>query len=455
MKRFLSVLLSLTFIFTLTATLGLNEVKADESVTIIYANVPDDWTAPHVWTWDDDGNGAFANLGWPGKEMKEDTNNPGWYYLYIPSTMTNVIINANDGGIQTDGIAITGDSWITITTTTETVDGEEVVTVTPVVDTTAQTTGDLPTYIPTKYVYAYVPVDWDTAAIWAWNFASGVGVYTTWPGEEMELLDDGWFRVEVPDDADRVIINNFGTTDPTLQTVDLEVGTEDVYIMLDEDPNTEGKYTATLTAEKPVILEDAFTVFVTVPEDWTTPSIWAWSHPDGTNVYTTWPGEPLVLNSESGYYEIQLPQWVNRIIINNGVTGDGAAQTVDGEVVDSTIDQYITIGDVDNEGKYAISFSDTAPLICPVGQHEEDGACVDDVLECPLGQHEEDGACVDDELECPAGQHEEDGVCVLDSVDDPEDPAEESSNTGLIVAISSVALVGVVGGTLFFIRRRG
>lgn len=362
-----------------------HDVKAEEQqedVSIIYANLPDDWNNPHIWTWDDDGNSAFASLGWPGKEMVEDANNPGWYYLYIPSSMTNVIINANDATIQTDAISVTGvNTWITVSTTTEIVNDEEVITVTPTTNETQETTGTIPEYIPTKYVYAFVPVDWDTAGIWAWNFESGAGVFENWPGEEMELLDDGWFRSEIPDTADRVIINSYGDTETLVQTIDLTVGTEDVYILLNEDPNDDGKFEATLSDEKPLILGDTFTAYIDVPEDWSAPKIWVWSHPDGTNLYPNWPGEEIAYNSESGYYEVQLPTWVNRIIINNGLTNDEAAQTVDGEISDTTKDYIITVGDPDSEGKFSITITERSDIICDENQHIENGTCVDNEIE--------------------------------------------------------------------------
>ncbi len=81
------------------------------------------------------------------------------------------------------------------------------------------------------------------------------------------------------------------------------------------------------------------------------------------------------------------------------------------------------------------------PLECPVGKHEENEVCVDDVvdLECPVGQHEENEACVDDvvDLECPVGQHEENEACVDDVVD-----------SGVIVLVEGSTLNFNVGDTL-------
>lgn len=355
MRKVFGLLLSFLLVFTISvASLTVNADEA-EDVVLIYFENPDGWDTPNVWTWDADGTGAFANLGWPGKAMTEDTTNTGWYYLYVPATMTNVIVNSSDGAdgyIQTEAFEIAGENvWVTVT------EAEGVYTGTT--STVQATSGVLPEYVATKYVYAYVPIDWDAAALWAWNDASGEGVFSAWPGQEMTLLDDGWFMYEIPDTADKIIINN-NNADACLQTVDLVVGTEDVYVLLDDEANTDGKFEATLSDEKPVIIEDGITLYITVPEGWTTPCLWAWSHPDGTNLYTTWPGNEITYNEDSGYYEVEVPTWINRVIVNNGSTGDDAAQTVDAEV-DTTGDRYLYVGDVDAEsGNYNLSVFDSS-----------------------------------------------------------------------------------------------
>ena len=64
-------------------------------------------------------------------------------------------------------------------------------------------------------------------------------------------------------------------------------------------------------------------VAVHVPEGWGTPSLWAWAD-DGTNAFAAWPGEALV--QEGDWYTIQVPGWINSVIINaNG----GTVQTTD------------------------------------------------------------------------------------------------------------------------------
>ena len=352
MKKVFGLLLGFLCVIALSLSLVPVQAEETEDVVLIYVEAPQGWESPHVWAWDDDGAGAFANLGWPGKAMVEDEANAGWFYLYVPATMTNVIINANEGAVQTEGFSISGENvWVTVT------EAEGVFTSTT--STVQATQGNLPEYVATKYIYAYVPIDWDTAGIWAWNNASGTGVFTTWPGQEMTLLDDGWFMYEIPDTADRVIINNYNTENG-VQTVDLTVATEDVYILLDDEANDSGKFEATISSEKPVIIEDGITLYITVPETWEAPCLWAWSHPDGTNVYTTWPGQAISYDEESGYYVVEVPNWVNRIIINNGSTGDDAQQSIDTEL-DTTSNKYVYVGEANEEGKLLLTVY-TEPL---------------------------------------------------------------------------------------------
>jgi hypothetical protein len=40
---------------------------------------------------------------------------------------------------------------------------------------------------------------------------------------------------------------------------------------------------------------------------------------------------------------------------------------------------------------------------CDPGAHQQDGACVPDVINCPKGAHEQGGKCVRDEIQCGSG----------------------------------------------------
>ena len=109
--------------------------EASDGKMLIYAKLPSDWSAPHLWAWADDGTNAFD--AWPGGEMEADSNNDGWYYCWIPETTNNIIINANEAAVQTGDYKLENkNAWVTVT------DAENVE-----ISYDAQTTGDLPEYV--------------------------------------------------------------------------------------------------------------------------------------------------------------------------------------------------------------------------------------------------------------------------------------------------------------------
>ena len=133
-----------------------------------------------------------------------------------------------------------------------------------------------------------------------------------------------------------------------------------------------------------------------MPEDWADPCCWAWSAPDGTNAFASWPGEALT--REGDWYTIQVPGWINSVIINgNG----GTVQTQDLSV-EAGKDVWVVVTDAENA---AVSYEEPAAQAAPAE------------TEPP-------------ETEAPATG--------------PAPVEAEKSNTGLIVGIA--AAVAVLGG---------
>ena len=88
------------------------ETAGVENITV-YAQVPADWEAPCLWAWSaPDGTNAFA--AWPGEAMTEAD---GWYALEAPGWINSVIINANEGGVQTTDLSVESgkDVWVVVT----------------------------------------------------------------------------------------------------------------------------------------------------------------------------------------------------------------------------------------------------------------------------------------------------------------------------------------------------
>lgn len=75
----------------------------------VHALVPEDWSNPGCWAWKDGGEDAFA--AWPGEAMARGVD---WYTLQVPGWVNSVIINANDGTVQTADLAVEPgvDIWV-------------------------------------------------------------------------------------------------------------------------------------------------------------------------------------------------------------------------------------------------------------------------------------------------------------------------------------------------------
>lgn len=342
MKRFFTILLCLVAVVPFAWCNGAKEdasvepeiVEVPEKVVetvvedagdiLVYAKVPADWKFPCVWAWDKDGKGAFDS--WPGGMMDPDPQNEGWYYIWVPSNMVSVIINANDGTVQTSDLPTGGKNiWITVA------DDK-----TAVASPAKITAGELPEYAARYTVWAQVPESWNEPGVWAWEDPSGRNAFQTWPGRVMKDNGNGWFKAMVPEWCNCVIINADGGS---VQTADIkELDPADMWITVAEDGSFE------LTYDDPTIPKVAdITVYAKVPEGWTEPCLWAWSHPDGTNAFSAWPGEALK-DEGDGWYSITAPGWINSVIINaNG----GTVQTTDLRV-DAGKDVYVTVVDAEN-----------------------------------------------------------------------------------------------------------
>ena len=319
-KKVTSLLVSLMLLLLMVPTLAF---AADDERIIVYAQVPEDWTEPCIWAWADDGTNAFE--AWPGEKMTADENNPGWYYCWIPAAAGNVIINANEGGVQTaDQKLEAKNAWITIT------DADTVE-----ISYEAKTTGEIPEYVEMFEVHAKVDASWEDVRIWAWLDPDGTNAFEAWPGEAMTAGENGWYTAKVPVWVNSVIINANGGE---VQTEDLTIDAAEVWVTVDAEGAAEFTYN---DPDAPVA-ED-ITVYVQAPADWSEPHLWAWSAPDGTNVFSAWPGEALQ-DAGDGWLSLTVPGWINSIIVNGN---EGSVQTTDLSV-DVGKDVWIVVEDAEN-----------------------------------------------------------------------------------------------------------
>lgn len=296
--------------------------EADEAKVAINVKVPDDWQNPCVWAWDEDGNNAFE--AWPGEECEATPDNEGWYYVWVPDWANHVIVNANAGEVQTGELVLDGkDAWITVSDA----DNAEV-------SYDAQTTGDTPEYTEKFLIHAKVDDSWENPNLWAWSAPDGTNAFEAWPGKAMTAGEDGWYTAKAPTWVNSIIIN---ANNGDVQTEDLSIDPAEIWVTVAEDGTADFSYTDPEKAEIPNV-----TVHVKAPSDWENPNLWAWSAPDGTNAFASWPGEALEENN--GWLTKEIPGWVNSIIVNGN---DGSVQTSDISI-ETEKDVWVVVTDAEN-----------------------------------------------------------------------------------------------------------
>lgn len=276
----------------------------DETRVAVSIKVPDEWSNPCVWAWNEDGTNAFD--AWPGEECEALPENDGWYYVWVPDWANHVIVNANAGEVQTGELVLESkDAWITVS------DAENAE-----ISYEAQTTGEIPEYVEKFIIHAKVDESWENPNLWAWSAPDGTNAFEAWPGKAMAEGENGWYTAKAPIWVNSIIIN---ANEGDVQTEDLSIDPAEIWVTVEADGTADFSYTDPDKAEIPNV-----TVHVKTPADWETPNLWAWSAPDGTNVFASWPGEPL--EESDGWLTKEVPGWVNSIIVNGN---DGSVQTSD------------------------------------------------------------------------------------------------------------------------------
>lgn len=296
--------------------------EADETKVAINVKVPDDWQNPCVWAWDEDGNNAFE--AWPGEECEATPDNEGWYYVWVPDWANHVIVNANAGEVQTGELVLDGkDAWITVSDANN-----------AEISYDAQTTGDTPEYTEKFLIHSKVDDSWENPNLWAWSAPDGTNAFEAWPGKAMTAGEDGWYTAKAPTWVNSIIIN---ANNGDVQTEDLSIDPAEIWVTVAEDGTADFGYTDPEKAEIPNV-----TVHVKAPSDWENPNLWAWSAPDGTNAFASWPGEALEENN--GWLTKEIPGWVNSIIVNGN---DGSVQTSDISI-ETEKDVWVVVTDAEN-----------------------------------------------------------------------------------------------------------
>ena len=266
--------------------------------------------------------------------MEADAANDGWYYIWLPAWANHVIINANEGNVQTEEqILDTNAAWITMSAA-DTVE----------ISYESKTTGEAPAYVEKFVVHAKVDDSWEAPCLWAWSAPDGTNAFAAWPGEEMKAGEDGWYSIKVPVWVNSIIVN---ANEGTVQTEDISIDPAELWVTVAADGSYDFSYKNPDQAEIPNV-----TIHVSAPADWNAPCLWAWSAPDGTNAFAAWPGEALE-EGEGGWLVKEIPGWVNSIIVNGN---EGSVQTTDISV-ETGKDIWLTINDPED---YTVSYEEIA-----------------------------------------------------------------------------------------------
>lgn len=371
--------------------------RAEEDRVAVYVQIPQEWNDPCVWAWDEDGNNAFD--AWPGGGTEVDAGNEGWYYIWVPSWANHVIVNANEGSVQTGELVLDGSNvWITVE------DAENAS-----VSYEALTQGDIPEYVETFTIHACVPDSWESPCLWAWSAPDGTNAYDAWPGKALKQGDDGWYTGNVPVWVNSVIVN---ANEGSVQTEDISIDPAEMWITVEEDGSYDFSYDDPDAVSAPDI-----SVNVKAPADWSEPCLWAWSAPDGTNVFAAWPGEPFT-EGEDGWLTLSVPGWINSVIVNGN---EGSVQTTDISV-ETGKDIWLTVSGAE---EYAVSYEK------PV-----DTAGDGDVMEAETEGH----------AEADAGQSETGQPAEVTT-------AQSGMSAGVIAAITVICVV-VLALAVFLVTKK-
>lgn len=168
---------------------------------VVHAYVPLDWKTANLWAWSaPDGTNAFA--AWPGLALKEGED--GWFTGKAPVWINSIIVNGNDGTVQTEDVSVEGrELWITV---------YEDLTCELAYEDPNKTAEDIT-------VHAQVPADWAGPCLWAWSAPDGTNAFAAWPGEAL-AQDGDWYTLQAPGWINSVIIN---ANEGSVQTTDLSV----------------------------------------------------------------------------------------------------------------------------------------------------------------------------------------------------------------------------------------
>lgn len=223
-------LFALLCVIALLGALCVPAMAAPARVAVA-AQVPEDWTTPHLYAW-----GGTGEVAWPGVPMVQVED---WFVAYMSDDHPNIIINNGSDAAKTADLTVTPGLPVCV------------IAIDPA---NAEVDVELPIEVPEESempkpamdtVHALAPEAWSTAFLYAWGDS---GSNAGWPGVEMTKGDDGLWTGELTPGYANVIVTA-GNEGP--QTVDLPYIGGECWVLLTAEPSEGAKFKANMHYEKP------------------------------------------------------------------------------------------------------------------------------------------------------------------------------------------------------------
>lgn len=293
LKKIVMVLCIVFIIFAVSKNNTIAKENSDKRIAV-HVNIPEEWGQVFMWAWEDGGENVFS--AWPGEAFESLSDNEGWYYIWLPTWATHAKISAKDIEAEAEFDLQGKNIWVTVKENNEIE-----------ISTDPLTTGETPEFVEKYPAHIKLDASWENPVI---KSEDGAVVIS------LKDVEDGWYDTKIPTSVKKLVIS---ANDGTDQTENFRVDVAEIWITVEKDGTVDYSYKDPNAEEIPNIVVHAQT-----PDDWENPCIWAWSAPDGTNAFTSWPGENL--EEKDGWYIKEVPGWINSVIINGN---KGKVQTTD------------------------------------------------------------------------------------------------------------------------------
>lgn len=358
----------LAFICVMACLCGLClPAMAAPDVITITAQVPEDWTNVHLYTWIDETNNLAV---WPGTPMNKTDD--GRYTLEIPSGYPYVIINNGGAGNQTVDTSVDGisDTWLIVTGNGNAAACEVLYYDPGVVEgSTTPSTPNEPAALTSMALVGEGndALKWEPDNSACDMTKSADGVYT----KDLTMYKDATIKFKLCGNDSWDGGYNFGASAPDMAltagtAAELVNGSSDnltytatqdctLTVTLDmngEVPTVTLTETAAELAPPPEV--NYVKVYVSAPEG-VTPSLWAWG--DNGNAFPSWPGQTMTKSGD--WWVVEIPDNCHSALVNDG---SDANKTADLSITTGA-DNWIVVGADWTAQTYASepSLEDAAP----------------------------------------------------------------------------------------------